>query len=172
MSKRFNKSEASDFGLIPKDMNTAINPNDNSLWIKCSLYDFGWGKENGYYKTPLPNIDELFYLALSSSDEEDLYGAASIILENYGEELLIKCEMIIDDPTQRKVLRRMIEVFGLETPINRSSIFNKSYDQIQSDHARWLNISRAVTKNEPKGRFFKRRGGKTNKTGDGLREPE
>lgn len=45
MSVRFNKCSALDFGLIPKDSGTAIDPNDNSIWVKTELYDFGWEKK-------------------------------------------------------------------------------------------------------------------------------
>ena len=80
MSIRFNKCIASDFGLISKNENIAINPIDNSIWIKTKLYDFGWGKENGFYKIPLPNFNTLLELALYSTNEEDMYGAAAVIL--------------------------------------------------------------------------------------------
>lgn len=50
MSTRFDKCEASDFGLEQLDAKRATNPKDHTLWGKCKLYDFGWGKENGFYK--------------------------------------------------------------------------------------------------------------------------
>lgn len=34
MSLKFNKSSASDFGFKPYGEKYAINPNDNSLWMK------------------------------------------------------------------------------------------------------------------------------------------
>ena len=68
MSMRFNKCNASDFGFVSKDSNTAINPKDNSTWIKAALFDFGWGKENGFYKAPLPSFEFLFELALHSTN--------------------------------------------------------------------------------------------------------
>ena len=57
MSMRFNKESPEDFGLIPsEDSDIYVKPSDNSLWKKRNLYDFGWGKENGFYKLPLPNF--------------------------------------------------------------------------------------------------------------------
>lgn len=47
MSFHFDKSKASDFGLIEKDEDTTIDPCDNSIWEKCALYDFGWGGGDG-----------------------------------------------------------------------------------------------------------------------------
>ena len=106
MSMRFNKSSASDFGLISKDEKNAINPNDNSVWIKASLYDFGWGKENGFYKAPLPDFDSLFEIALYSKNSEDMYGAAAIILEKHPNNLLSKCEMFMNDHSRKKSLEK------------------------------------------------------------------
>lgn len=102
MSTRFNKSKASDFGLTAKDENTAINPKDNSIWIRTALYDFGQGKENGFYKAPLPTFDILFELALNSKSRDDMYGAAAMILNNFADELLCQCETLINNPSQKK----------------------------------------------------------------------
>lgn len=38
MSMKFNKCDASDFGLGSIDTDTATNPKDNSIWIKAALY--------------------------------------------------------------------------------------------------------------------------------------
>ena len=102
MSMRFNKCSASDFGLISNDANSAINPNDNSIWIKTALYDLGWGKENGYYKAPLPGFDILLELSLNSINREDMYGAAAMILETYPDELLRQCEIQVNNHPQKK----------------------------------------------------------------------
>ena len=97
MSKRFNKQYAKDFGLISNGNNTALDPTDGSLWTKTNLYDFGWEKENGYYKEPLPDFLSLFEITLCSNNDDDTYGAAAIILEKYPDELLIKCEQLMLD---------------------------------------------------------------------------
>lgn len=141
MSMRFNKINASDFGLISNDANTAINPNDNSIWIKSALYDFGWGKENGFYRAPLPNFDTLFELALYSTSRDDMYGAAAIILDNFADELLQHCEKLMNDRFRKKEFKTSVELFKLKLPINRSSVVQKTYEQIQSDYSRWKKIS-------------------------------
>ena len=142
MSKRFNKREATDFGFTPIDADTAINPKDNSIWKKTSLYDFGWGKENGFYKVPLPEFDTLFELALHSTSSEDTYGAAAIILEKYPDSLLDKCEEIMMDNSQKKEFKRLTELFNLKNALNRSPISGKTLKQIQNDYARWENVSK------------------------------
>ena len=146
MSVRFNRSGAHDFGLIQKDADTAIDPNDNSIWIKAALYDFGWGKENGFYKAPLPELDTLFELALYSENRDDMYGAAAVILESYADELLCRCEALVNDRSREKEFKRLAELFKLMLPINRCSIAGKTSEQIKSDHSRWEKIADAAGK--------------------------
>lgn len=141
MSMRLDKCDASDFGLIPKDKNTAINPFDNSIWMKTVLYDFGWGKENGFYKVPLPKFDTLFKLTLYSANREDEYGAAAIILEKFADELLQQCEILMDDSFRTKEFKKLVELFDLKSPINRCSVAQKTYEQIQNDYLRWRKVS-------------------------------
>ena len=83
MSTRLDKCEASDFGLEQLDAKRATNPKDHTLWGKCKLYDFGWGKENGFYKEPLPGFDTLLELVLYGKNRDDRYGAAAVILKKY-----------------------------------------------------------------------------------------
>ncbi len=146
MSMRFNKCNASDFGFILKDKNTAINPNDNSIWIKASLYDFGWGKENGFYKDPLPSFDSLFEIALYSTNSDDMYGAAAVILERFADDLLCKCEIFMNDRFRKNEFRKMVDLFNLKLSLNRCSISGKTYEQIQSDYTRWNTVSEMAMK--------------------------
>ena len=146
MSMRFNKCAASDYGFILKDANTAINPQDNSIWIKSALYDFGWGKENGFYREPLPDFDTLFELALYSTNSEDMYGAAAVILEKFADDLLCKCEIYMNDRFRKKEFKKMVELFNLKLSMNRCSTSGKTYEQIQNDYARWKAVSKMAMK--------------------------
>ena len=146
MSTRFNKRSASDFGLVEKNIDTAINPIDNSIWKKISLYDFGWGKENGYYKVPLPEFDVLLNIALNSTDREDKYGAVAVILEKHADDLLCKCELFMYDKFPKKEFKKMVDLFNLELSLNRSSVSGKTYSQINSDFTRWKAISEIAGK--------------------------
>lgn len=141
MSTRFNKRYAEDFGLISNHNDTAINPVDGSLWIKKNLYDFGWGKENGYYKEPLPDFSSLFEITLHSKNRDDEYGAAAIILEQYSDELLVKCEQLMIDKKHRKDFQKLTAIFKLKIATNRSSVLNKTCNQIQHDFERWCQVS-------------------------------
>ena len=146
MSTRFNKQHAEDFGLIPNGNNTALNPADSSLWTRTNLYDFGWGKENGYYREPLPDFLSLFEMTLYSNNKEDAYGAAAVILERYPDELLIKCERIMNDKIHKKDFQKLTAMFKLNIATNRSSVLNKTYAQVQSDFERWRKVSNVANK--------------------------
>lgn len=141
MSLKFNKSSASDFGFKPYGEKYAINPNDNSLWMKKKLYDLGWGSENGYYRLPLPDFNTLFSLVLSCDYNDDMFGSAAIILDFYGDQLLSLCENYAKDKNKKKQFKKMIEVFNLKQPINRCKITGKSYEEIQNDFLRWQKVS-------------------------------
>ena len=144
MSVRFNKSSATEFGLIPDGVDRAIDPRDGSVWVKKNLYDWGWGEENGYYKAPLPDYPALLELVLYSNNNDDTYGAAAIILEQYSEELLCTCENMMLDPKRKKEFKALAKVFKLNLAINRCPVLKKSFHQIQSDFARWKRISEQV----------------------------
>lgn len=145
MSRRFDKCCAVDFGFIPTNHDMAINPADGSAWKRILLYDFGWGKENGYYRIPLPDFKVLFDLALFSTSRDDVYGSAAVIIDRFSDELLLQCEDIIKNASQKNEFIRLIKLFDLTLPINRSSITNKTIAQIESDHSRWKAVA-AVAK--------------------------
>lgn len=147
MSFRFNKQYPQDFGLTKINHDIAFNPVDNSKWQAKLLYDFGWGKENGYCKLPIPDFTKLLDIILNSENNEDVYGATAIILDMYSEELLDKCEQLINSDIQSKALKKISALFNLENPINRCNIEQKSYEQIRADFERWKKISEAIKKN-------------------------
>ena len=144
MSTRFDKSSATDFNFISINTDLAVNPKDGAIWMRCALYDFGWGKENGYFRVPLPDFKLLLHLALYSTSREDAYGAAAVIIEKYAEDLLIQTEKIMINPSCRNDFLRLIRLFNLDYPINRSSIMNKSNAQIENDFLRWKAVSKSA----------------------------
>jgi len=153
MSTRFDKCNASDFGLIEEDMNTGISPKDGSIWKRTSLYDFGWGKENGFYKTPLPNFEKLFEIALYSKNSDDMYGAAAVILDRFPDELLYQCELYLNEDDRKSEIVRLINLFKLKLATNRCAIAGKTYRQIEQDFRRWKKISEVAKETEDRGRF-------------------
>ena len=82
MSFRYNKQSPQDFGLVFKNGHF-FSCEDDSEWLPCYLYDFGWGKENGYVKLPLPSFEKLIQIVLNDTDKEDIYGAAAMISDRY-----------------------------------------------------------------------------------------
>ena len=143
ISKRFNKQTPSDFGLIKADEeDCAINPNDNSRWMRCSSYDLGWGNEIGYYRVPLPCFSELLQILIESNDFDDIYGAAAIIIEKYPNDLLRYCEELFTPPVNKDSAKKLIKVLHLDQCINRSPIQGKTFEEITHDFTRWQEVSR------------------------------
>lgn len=141
MSKKFDKNTAEDFGLVSENNEIAIKSEDNTQWINVNLYDFGWGRENGYCRVPIPTFDKLFDLCLYSEDEEDKYGAAALILDNFPVQLLNKCETILANHENGQSLYDLIALFNLKNPVNRCPIIGKTMEEITHDAARWDAIS-------------------------------
>ena len=139
MSRRFNKTKPEDFGFIIVD-GIIISPIDQSIWKPKKLYDFGWGQENGYYKTPLPEFLELMRIILEESDEDDIYGSAAIILEMFPEELLLYLESI--ETLTKNIKDKLNKVFILSKPINRTFKNQMSLEEVKSEYERWLKISK------------------------------
>lgn len=147
MSIRFNKNSPKDFGLVPSNEDDIfIMSTDNSRWKKHNLYDFGWGKENGYYKLPLPNFEQLVDIILSSDCNDNKYGAAAIILEDYCDELLIRAQKLLEDEKNMRNHLQFFKILQLETPINRSCVLGKSHSEVSQDYEKWKDISRQILK--------------------------
>ena len=142
MSHRFDLCTPADFGLEETpDKDIAVDPTDGASWRRCALYDFGWGKENGYCKLPLPSFELLLELAVTGENREDQYGAAAIILDEYPDLLLAACEVMAQDPSQSESLKSLNAVFQLESGINHSPTTGKHYNDIRTDAARWQTLA-------------------------------
>ena len=146
MSTRLDKCEASDFGLEQLDAKRATNPKDHTLWGKCKLEVFGWGKVIGFYKEPLPGFDTLLELVLYGKNRDDRYGAAAVILKKYPEKLLNECESCMEDVANSSAFKKLADIFNLKDPINLCPAANKSHDRIKSEYLRWKKISEAASR--------------------------
>lgn len=145
MSKRFNKQSPEDFGLISsKNPEVFTKPEDLSQWKSRQLYDYGWGKENGYYKIPMPDFNGLVDIILKSKNDDDKFGAAAVILDDYYDELLEKCFEIFEDKKDVKKYADFFKVLNLRNPINRSSTMGKHYTRISEDFEKWKTIARKI----------------------------
>ena len=150
MSFRFDKTNPEDFDLAPSSEQDDLfkRTSDSSNWKKKNLYDFGWGRENGFVRQPELDFEELWYLLLNSEIQENEYGAASELLEKYPDKLLMRVEQILDessvvdlDPKQKRAFLAL----KLERPLNRSETIGKSYEQISKDSERWVAVSEKVS---------------------------
>lgn len=150
ISFKFNKSTPEDFGLIQsnKDSSIYIDRVDNSQWIKHESYGFGWGNENGYLRLPKLKFDELWYLLINSTIQENKYGSAYIIEQEYPDELL---KVLVNIFTQQhdcidEKMQEGFKILKLHEPKNRSTIIGKSFEQIYEDSENWKEVSEKVKK--------------------------
>lgn len=142
MSKHFNKSTPEEFGLTQSnDPDIFISLSDQSLWGKRQLYDWGWGRENGFYRLPLPSFEELVRIVINSMVEENCFGAASIILDDYVEDLQNYCLELFKRNSYPKDHIHFFNIMGLERPINRNSLESKDFDAVMKDYTLWVYIS-------------------------------
>ena len=155
-----NRTEPKDFRLVYDNaLGLYRDQTDGSLWQNWELFDFGWGREPGYCKLPLPSTAEMLELLLNASIEDDYYGAASILLEERAEEALPGLEAALQNAaTSQRAAQRYNEV-GLRQAVNRSEIKGKSADNVQVDFERWQALSAMITatmKQDEKTSFWKR----------------
>ncbi len=145
MSKKFNKISYSDFDLYEMG-GKYFRKIDGSEWIPCLLYDFGWGKENGFYKVPLGDFTDLIKIVLEKSDDEDSYAAASIIMYNYVFELKTYLLDLINTYNKNVDYGRLCSIFKLEIPLNRTIKEGMNFQNIDKEYSDWKNISRYFNK--------------------------
>lgn len=151
MSTRFNKKTPHDFGLSQVEGSIlAVDPKDGTLWEPCSLFDFGWGNENGYFKQPMLQYEELLLVVLSSEDRDDIYGAAAVILDQYPVELLYSCERFFSTSQYEKEARVLDKVFDLQRGFNMCPTMGKTLEEIHKDASRWQAIASIAKNNAAK----------------------
>ena len=138
MSTLFNKRTAEDFGLVEKD-GRFFRESDNSEWIKCKLYDNGWGDEEGFYKLPLGNFDELINIVLSEGEEDSL-GAAAIIMNEYNDELKDYLIKLMNESPSKKTKRLLSKTFKLKYGTNRTAKNGMTIQEILDESRYWEDI--------------------------------
>lgn len=136
MSVRYNKQTPADFGLKLID-GKFIHTKDGTEWEPCELYDFGWGKEIGFYKKPLGSFTELIRLVVRSSDDEDSFGATAIIEELFLDEL----KKYLLDSTRTAISfakrKRINDMFHLHLIASKAICKNVSIDQKNKEENDW-----------------------------------
>ena len=101
---------------------------DGSFWQACTLFDFGWGDEPGYYRYPMPGTRDLAELLFTAQAEDDYYGAASVLLEGNADEALPLLEAALQKPVRYPLAAKRLAALqdpggswkGAEQSITRS----------------------------------------------------
>lgn len=101
---RFVPIDFKKYGFKVIDGNTILLEKDGSIWKSTKLYDLGWGRENGFYRIPMPKKEELFSMAFPNEIKNDFeerfnyWGSISIMLDEYCDFLLEKIsnELIVN----------------------------------------------------------------------------
>ena len=144
MSTLFNKETAADFGLVEKD-GRFFRESDNSEWVKCQLYDYGWGDENGFYKLPLGDFYELINIVLTG-EKEDSFGAAAIIMDRYNDELKVFLIELMDKNPSNKSKKLLFDTFKLKWGTNRTAKNGMYIQEIEKEASDWEKIKEFYSK--------------------------
>lgn len=148
MSFRFDKCKPEDFALklSQQDPEVYINVEENSLWVKREMYDFGWGNECGFMRTPKLEFSDLWELLISSNIQENKYGAARLIEKEYARELMnylldtFKSQSFSADNSFIEAAK----ILKLEKVRNRCETTGKTFKEIENDYQNWEMISDKV----------------------------
>ena len=151
MGRRLNPKEPERFRLsYDNAIDTYRDMDDGSYWQACTLFDFGWGDEPGYFKLFLPSTEELVELLLTSDIEDDYYGAASVLMDGAADETLPYLEAALQDKGRYPLAARRLTAVGLSRAVNRSEIVGKSIERVQADFARWQALADEIVRKTEK----------------------
>lgn len=120
---------------------------DDSCWQKRSLFDFGVGDEPGYYRYPMSGMEDLVELLLTAQIEDDYYGAASVLLNEFADEALPLLEAALQNAARYPHAAQRLAAVGLNHAANRSEIVGKSAEQVQADFSRWQALTATICRN-------------------------
>lgn len=94
---------------------------------------------NGYpifAKLPMPDSKQLIEIAISTKFEDELFAACRVLTENEKVEQEEFRSLLIgqlEKITDKKRQKRIIELTGLDSRLNRKEILGKSIEQVASD---------------------------------------
>ena len=107
-----------------------ILESDRSIWKAIELYDLGWGKEKGFYRTPMANKEKLFEMAFPDvkiNEFEDIFnywGSISVLLNEY-------CDFLLEKLSQQIQINSRFEIQHKEAIIYIDSELNVSDTMIR-----------------------------------------
>ncbi|MDD4311049.1 MAG: hypothetical protein PHW41_01045 [Eubacteriales bacterium] len=147
MSRRMHPSGPERFRLSYDPLSEFyVDSVDGSYWQACTLFDFGWGSEPGYYRYPLPETADLVELLLTAQAEDDYFGAASVLLEGNADEVLPQLEAALQNTKRYPLAAQRLAAVGLNRAVNHSEITGKSAEQVQADFAHWQALADEIVR--------------------------
>ncbi|MDB5224224.1 MAG: hypothetical protein JWN83_2891 [Chitinophagaceae bacterium] len=132
--------------------NYYIDKSSNEEWILTRFNsEYHGGGEPVLKRLPLPTIEQLINIALTSSDKNDIIGSAHELLERekYNKDdfrnILIERLLLIDTSRltgfEKERLKIIINDSALHDSINRRDIVGKHFTEIESDANYYRTVS-------------------------------
>ncbi|MCR4924771.1 MAG: hypothetical protein K5917_00620 [Clostridiales bacterium] len=134
-----------------------LHKKTNQLYKKRSLYDWGWGCEDGYEIYPPLSFEELINIVISYkktffnyyNNYSDFVGAISVIMQDYVEEFIdFLTEKVDTDYFSNQSIRENFKPFSfssekvMEKPFCvPGGIGTKSYEEILNQYPKWREIA-------------------------------
>jgi len=147
MNLRDTRRTPEDFGLVESSVpDIYIKDNDGTKWIKRPMiYDLGREFFKAFCKIPIPDYSGLLAIVLNSDSMEDEYGAASIMLELFPEEVYDTCMDLLEDELVFKTCWDFFDLLDIESAFNRSETQGKPIEKVEQDYAKWAALAYRVS---------------------------
>ena len=147
-----------DVGLIRAPIVNLYVDANGSKWRRRYLFDTGWGRPLGFERLPRLEFLDLLTLVLKSDYqnstlsvrevESNQYGAVSVIMDTYREELIDFLSSNIENKNlfENLLYRKNLKIFCFESSYMEHMGGNgkNSYEEILNTYPEWRKISKKV----------------------------
>jgi hypothetical protein len=131
---------------------------NGSKWRRCYLFNTGWGRPLGFERLPRLKFLDLLTLVLKSDYqnstlsvrevESNQYGAASVIMDAYKEDLIdfLGCNIENRDLFENYLYQKNLKIFCFNSLYMKQMGGNGkySYEEILNNYPAWREISKKV----------------------------
>lgn len=136
------------YGFKVIDNDTILLEKDRSIWKSIKLYDLGWGRENGFYRTPMLSKEELFFMVFPNEIKNDFeekfnyWGSISIMLDQYCDFLLeqISKELRVNRDFAKKYVDALLYI-NSELNVPDNLIDRLSDKKLASNCKKWKRLN-------------------------------